>query len=54
MHGELSLEEAVRLNVYDDWHLAKRQMTWFKRNARIRWLPLDEVKAEVLKCIQDE
>lgn len=54
MQGELSLEEAVRLNVYDDWHLAKRQMTWFKRNARIRWLPLDEVKAEVLKCIQDE
>ena len=54
MQGELSREEAIRLNVYDDWHLAKRQKTWFKRNPNILWLPLDKIKPAVIKCIQDE
>ena len=35
--------------VYDDWHLAKRQITWFKRNKEIIWLPLDEVYPFVIK-----
>ena len=48
-----SLEEAKRLCTLDDYHLAKRQMTWFKRNPEIVWLPLDKIKAAVLKCIQD-
>lgn len=52
--GEYSLEKAKELFVFDDWHLAKRQMTWFKRNKEIKWLPLAEVKPYVLKCIQDE
>ena len=28
----------------DDWHLAKRQLTWFKRNKNINWMPLNEAK----------
>ncbi len=54
MQGEISREEAVRLNTIDDWHLAKRQMTWFRRNENILWLPLEKVKEIVIKCIQDE
>lgn len=54
LQGEYSLERAKELFIYDDWHLAKRQMTWFKRNKNIIWLPLAEVKPYVLKCIQDE
>ena len=54
MKGELSLEEAKRLCLYKDYHLAKRQMTWFKRNKDIVWLPLEKVESYVLKCIQDE
>ncbi len=54
MQGELSLEEAKRLCLYKDYHLAKRQMTWFKRNKDIVWLPLEKVESYVLKCIQDE
>ena len=27
-----------------DWQLAKRQLTWFKRNAFIEWLPLEQVR----------
>ena len=37
LQGEISLEEAKELNFYDDWHLAKRQMTWFRRNPLINW-----------------
>lgn len=51
LRGEISLEEAKRLNTLDDYHLAKRQMTWFKRNPEIVWLPLAEIKPAVLKCM---
>lgn len=54
LQGEISLERAKELFIYDDWHLAKRQMTWFKRNKNINWLELAEVRPFVLKCIQDE
>lgn len=54
LQHEYSLEYAKELFIYDDWHLAKRQKTWFKRNKNINWLPLAEVKGYVLKCIQDE
>lgn len=53
LQGEISLEEAERLAVLDDYHLAKRQMTWFKRNQEIEWLPLEKIESAVLKCIQD-
>ena len=51
--GKYGLDEAKRLCVLDDYHLAKRQMTWFKRNPEIAWLPLDKIKPAVLKCIQN-
>ncbi len=54
LQGKYTLEEAKELNVFDDWHLAKRQMTWFKRNKKIVWLPLAEIRDFVIKCIQDE
>ena len=37
--GELKLR-----NETADWQLAKRQLTWFKRNPFIEWLPLNQVK----------
>ncbi len=41
--GEMSLELAKERCFYEDWHLAKRQMTWFKRNSNIIWLPLEKI-----------
>lgn len=52
--GKLKKEEALEKSFYDDWQLARRQMTWFRRNPEIRWMKLAEVKDYVLKCIQDE
>lgn len=40
--GEISREEAIAENALVDWHLAKRQLTWFRRNPRIKWLSLDD------------
>ena len=54
LQGEVSREEAVRLTAIKDAQLAKRQMTWFRRNPEITWLPLEKVYATVLKCIQNE
>ena len=53
MSGRYSLDEAKELCFLKDYHLAKRQLTWFKRNEKISWLAIDKIKAAVLKCIQD-
>lgn len=47
--GEMSLEEAKEKCFYEDWHLAKRQMTWFKRNDQITWLKLEQIPDFVIK-----
>ena len=48
LRGKITREEAIRLFALDDWHLAKRQLTWFKRNKNIRWLKLDEAEQWIL------
>ena len=54
MNGELSLSEAKELAFFDDYHLAKRQMTWFKRNNNIVWVPLERLEQSVIEYIQNE
>ena len=49
LQGELTLEEAKAQCFYEDWHLAKRQLTWFKRNPDIVWLDLEKVYPYVIK-----
>jgi tRNA dimethylallyltransferase len=51
MKGEIDLEEAKRLFIKDDMYLAKRQMTWFRRNKNIVWLPLWEVAEYVRRAV---
>lgn len=40
---QLTLDELKQKNTIADWQLAKRQLTWFKRNPFIQWLPLNDV-----------
>lgn len=54
LQGELTLDEAKKKCFYEDWHLAKRQLTWFKRNPNIIWLELEKVYPFVLKYIKNE
>lgn len=54
LQGKISREEAIRLFALDDWHLAKRQLTWFKRNKNIHWLPLAEAEQWILDFYNDK
>lgn len=54
LQGEITAERAKELFVFDDWHLAKRQLTWFKRTKEIIWLPLEKICSFVLEYMQNE
>ena len=42
LSGTLSLTEAVEMLKRNTRRFAKRQLTWFKRDSRIKWLNIDE------------
>lgn len=42
--GGMSLSEVKERFITLDWRLAKRQLTWLRRNPFIKWLPLDEAR----------
>lgn len=46
--GNTSLEAAVAAIKQETRHFAKRQMTWFRRDARIHWLDITQYTPEAL------
>lgn len=46
--GTMSEADVKEKNITLDWRLAKRQLTWLKRNPYIVWLPIGQVKEYVL------
>lgn len=54
LNGVLSLEEAMNLASTSDFQLAKRQMTWFKRNPEIKWYKREEILDKILEKFQVE
>lgn len=44
VQDELSFDEMKQKFAVADWRLAKRQMTWMRRNSYIKWLVLDEAR----------
>ena len=46
--GECTKEEAIAAIKLGTRHFAKRQMTWFKRDARIHWLDVSQLSGEAL------
>ena len=56
LEGEISLEEAVYLIKRDTRHLAKRQLTWFRREKEVIWVDktvYDHDSQKMLMCMQD-
>ena len=43
LQGEISLDRAVELMKRNTRHYAKRQMTWFKKDKRIRWFDINDI-----------
>ncbi len=52
LRGEMDLEAAVEVLKRDTRHYAKRQMTWFKRDERIKWIGGNNF-SEAEKMVQD-
>lgn len=51
MDNKFDRDEAVRLLKRNSRRYAKRQLTWFKRDADIHWFPADDI--EIIEKIQD-
>lgn len=49
----LSKEELLDRLIISDWRLAKRQMTWFKRNPYIEWLDPSSAEPKIIQKIKD-
>jgi len=48
LEGKLSINDARDLFVKNDLRLAKKQMTWFKRNKSIQWITNREAAVELI------
>ena len=42
LEGKITKEEMIRLIKQNTRHFAKRQLTWFRADKRIRWLPVND------------
>ena len=49
LDGEFDKNELKARFIISDWQLAKRQITWLKRNPFIMWKPLDEAYSYIKK-----
>lgn len=52
--GKITLGEAKQKFITLDWRLAKRQITWLKRNSSIHWCSLSEAKNYILSLLAPE
>lgn len=51
--GELSLPEMQQLSATRDWQLARRQLTWLKRNPFINWYDLNEAEQFLISTLEN-
>lgn len=57
LNGEINLDRAIELIKRNTRRLAKRQMTWFRRDKRIKWYQisdfneLDEIQAGIIRSL---
>jgi len=52
LDGELTFDELKQENVTADWRLAKRQLTYMKRNQYIKWLTLDDAREYIRTALK--
>lgn len=53
LDGTLTLDEVKRRFVTLDWRLAKRQLTWLRRNEFIQWLSLTDAKSYLSSVLSE-
>lgn len=53
VEGTITRDEFKQLFETADWQLAKRQLTWFKRNPYIKWLELDYAEKYIARRLAE-
>lgn len=53
LHGDIAEQELRRQFIVSDWRLAKRQMTWLRRNPYIAWADLDRSEYYLTNSLAD-
>ncbi|MEN9649620.1 MAG: tRNA delta(2)-isopentenylpyrophosphate transferase, tRNA dimethylallyltransferase [Candidatus Parcubacteria bacterium] len=54
LQKKISKQEMIERLTFDIWHYAKRQRTWFKRDARIKWFsPTPKDLKKISKEVKD-
>ena len=53
LEGRLTLDEAKQVFATRDWQLAKRQLTWLRRNPHIKWLELEAAEHYIAAQLYD-
>jgi tRNA dimethylallyltransferase len=52
LQGMLEIDKAVEEMKQETRHLAKRQLTWFRRDHEIRWLHPENQRQEIVESVQ--
>ena len=52
LNGECNLEEAIYILKRDTRHFAKRQLTWFRRERDVIWIPKNEFEYDEEKILE--
>lgn len=50
LDGKITLPEALELTKKRSRHLAKKQLTWFRKENRIKWIQLDDSRSAVSRA----
>lgn len=54
LNNRITLKDAKDKFTTSDWRLAKRQLTWLRRNNYIKWLPLSEANTYIQSVLANE
>lgn len=51
LNGDISYEEMVEKLKIETRHYAKRQLTWFRKDTRIKWVTKEKAVDEIISCL---
>lgn len=54
LEGDIDYKELMVKFATSDWRLAKRQITWLKRNPHIKWLSLSDARTYLIQLLANE
>lgn len=53
VHEEITQEDMLQQFITRDWRLAKRQLTWFRRDEHIKWFDIENAYRYIVQACQE-